>query len=297
MTAITARAAGVEHVWVASPRPAPITLAAAAIAGADGLLAIGGAQAIAALARGFDPLPPCDAIVGPGNKYVTAAKHLLCDRVRIDTLAGPSEVLIIADESADPALVAADLLAQAEHDDDAVPELITTGEHLVAEVERELATQLVSLPTAPTARRALANGFACVVPTLDDAAALADSLAPEHLELMTRDNTRLADRLRNYGALFIGPQSAETIGDYGSGPNHTLPTGGAARTSSGLSVLNFLNLRTWLRLDAAPTDLLDDTARFARLEGLEAHARAAQRRAPATRNTGTAPGLTLNHSP
>lgn len=280
MTAVTARTVGVEHVWVASPRPAPATLAAAAIAGADALLAIGGAQAIAALAFGMDTVPACDAVVGPGNAYVTAAKHAVSDRVRIDMLAGPSEVLIIADESADPALIAADLLAQAEHDDDAVPLLITTGAELVARIELALIEQLESLPTAPTARRALRNAAACIAPTLDDAAALADRLAPEHLQLMTREDDRLASLVRNYGALFIGARSAETIGDYGIGPNHTLPTGGTARWASGLSVMTFLNVRTWLKLDvAAPASIYSDTAAFARTEGLEAHARAALRRA------------------
>src|SRR5262249_17734323 len=159
--------------------------------------------------------------------------------------AGPSEELIIADDSADPALVAADLLAQAEHDDDAVPMLITTHEPLVDAVEQELISQLETLVTAPTARGALANAIACVAPTLADAADIADRVAPEHLQLLTREDERLAGRLRHYGALFIGPRSAECVGDYGIGPNHTLPTGGTARWSSGLSVLSFLNVRTW----------------------------------------------------
>jgi phosphoribosyl-ATP pyrophosphohydrolase/phosphoribosyl-AMP cyclohydrolase/histidinol dehydrogenase len=279
MTAVTARSAGVQSVWVASPRPAPATLAAAALSGADALLAVGGAQAIAALAFGMNELPPCDTVVGPGNAYVTAAKHAVSDRVRIDMLAGPSEVLIITDDSADPALVAADLLAQAEHDDDAIPLLVTTSSALVGRVELELIAQLETLPTAATARRALRNAAACVVASLDDAAALADRLAPEHLQLMTREDERLASLVRNYGALFIGARSAETIGDYGIGPNHTLPTGGTARWAGGLSVMTFLTVRTWLKLDAAaPAALYSDTADFARIEGLEAHARAALRR-------------------
>jgi phosphoribosyl-ATP pyrophosphohydrolase/phosphoribosyl-AMP cyclohydrolase/histidinol dehydrogenase len=275
MTAVTARAAGVERVWVASPRPTPVTLAAAAIANADALVPLGGAQAIAAFVHGFRGLPPCDTVAGPGNKYVAAAKSLVSDRVRIDMLAGPSEVLIIADDSADPRLVAADLLAQAEHDDDAVPQLLTTHAPLLDAVDAELERQLTTLPTAPTARRALENSAACVVESLDAACVIADRLAPEHLQLMTREDDRLAARLRSYGALFIGPRTAETLGDYALGPNHTLPTGGTARSTSGLSVFTFLAVRTWLRLDAdAPDTIYEDAASFARLEGLEGHARA-----------------------
>jgi len=281
MTAVTARAAGVREVIVASPRPAPATLAAAAIAGADALLAVGGAQAVAALAFGCPPLAalaPCDAVVGPGNRWVTAAKQLVAGQVAIDTLAGPSELLLIADDSADPRTVAADLLAQAEHDTDACAVLVTTAPPLIDAVERELASQLATLPTAATARVALANGCAVVARDLDEAVALADRFAPEHLEIMTRDADALARRCNHYGAVFIGPAAAEVLGDYGAGPNHTLPTGGAARSAAGLSVLHFLRTRTWLRIDAPPlaADLCRDTARLARLEGLEAHARAAE---------------------
>ncbi len=280
MTAVTARAAGVREVIVASPRPAPATLAAAAIAGADALLAVGGAQAIAALAFGCPPLAPCDAVVGPGNRWVTAAKQLVAGQVAIDTLAGPSELLIIADDTADPRTVAADLLAQAEHDTDACAVLVTTHPPLLDAVERELAAQLAALPTAATARAALTNGFAVLARDLSDAVAIADRFAPEHLEVMTRDAESLARRCTHFGAVFIGPGAAEVLGDYGAGPNHTLPTGGAARSAAGLSVLHFLRTRTWLRIDdpAAARPLTLDTARLARLEGLEAHARAAEAR-------------------
>jgi histidinol dehydrogenase len=280
MTAVTARAAGVPFVVVASPRPSPATLAAAHIAGADALLAAGGAHAVAALALGFDTLAPVDLIVGPGNRYVTAAKFLLSDRVGIDALAGPSELVIIADDSADPRLVAADLLAQAEHDPDAIPILISTSDALITAAERELARQLESLPTAPVARAALTNGRAILVPSLSDAASLSDRLAPEHLQLMTRDDERLSRELRSYGSLFIGPRSAEVLGDYGAGPNHVLPTGGTARFAAGLSVFHFLKPRTYLRINDAPnaSALAHDAAALARLEGLEAHARAADAR-------------------
>lgn len=280
MTAVTARVAGVTQVWVASPRPTEVTLAAAAIAGADGLLAIGGVQAIAALARGLLGVPPCDTIVGPGNRWVTAAKQLVSGEVGIDMLAGPSELVVLADDSADAALVSADLLAQAEHDDDAVPILIATSATLIDAVEAELRRQLDSLPTRTTASAALKNGFATLASGIDEAIALCDRLAPEHLEVMARDACSVAARVRNAGGLFIGASSAEVLGDYGAGPNHVLPTGGTARFRAGLSVLTFLRPRTWIRIDdpSAARSLTQDVAALARLESLEAHARAAQRR-------------------
>lgn len=280
MTAITARVAGCEHVVVASPGAHPVALAAASIAGADQFLAVGGAHAIAAMATGACGIERRDVIVGPGNRWVTAAKQLVVGEVGIDMLAGPSELLVLADDSADPALVAADLLAQAEHDTDASAMLVTTSQALADAVDRELAAQLGSLPTRDVARAALANGFACVAASLDEAIALADRAAPEHLEIMMRDAQRVALRLKNAGALFIGSAAAEVLGDYGAGPNHTLPTGGSARYQAGLSVMHFLRLRTWLRIDdaAAASELLADTVRLARVEGLAAHAAAAERR-------------------
>jgi phosphoribosyl-ATP pyrophosphohydrolase/phosphoribosyl-AMP cyclohydrolase/histidinol dehydrogenase len=278
MTAVTARVAGVPEVIVASPRPAKATLAAAAVAGADILLAAGGAHAIAAMAYGAGPVPPCDAIVGPGNRWVTAAKQLVSGPVVIDMLAGPSELVVLADGTADPDVVAADLIAQAEHDPDALPILVTTaGETFACAVDDAIARRLVDLPTAATAIPALQNGFTVLAPDLDAAIAVCDRLAPEHLEVKTLDPKAVAARLRHYGALFVGSASAEVFGDYGAGPNHVLPTGGTARSMGGLSVLTFLRVRTWLCLDdAAP--LLDDAARLARMEGLEGHARAAEAR-------------------
>jgi len=276
MTAVTARAAGVSEVWVASPRPAEVTQAAAALAGADALLAVGGAQAIAALAYGVG-VPACDAIVGPGNRWVTAAKQLVAGEVAIDMLAGPSELVVVADGTADPATVAADLLAQAEHDPDAVPILVALDPALPAAVEAALADQLATLPTAPTARAALRNGFAVLASDDIEAADLCDRLAPEHLALHVVDPPRLAARLHHYGALFVGEHAAEVLGDYGAGPNHVLPTGGTARYVGALSVLTFLRTQTWLRIDdpAAAAALATDAATVARLEGLEAHARSA----------------------
>ncbi len=274
MTVIPARVAGVTSVWLASPRPSELTMAAAWIAGADGVLAVGGAQAIAALAFGTVS-PPCSLIVGPGNRWVTAAKRYLYGEVGIDGLAGPSEILVIADSAADPARVAADLLAQAEHDVDAVPTLVTTSEDLIDRVEKELRARLTDLPTAEVAATSLeSNGTCVLVPTLARAVDVADVIAPEHLALHVEDPRSLALQTRSYGSIFIGGDSAEAFADYGAGPNHVLPTGGGARYQAGLSVFTFLKPATWLVIDD-PEDLVADTARLARLEGLEAHARAA----------------------
>ena len=284
MTAVTARAAGVSRVLVATPRPGDLMLGAAYIAGADAVLAIGGAQAVAAMALGIGGAPRCDVICGPGNKWVSAAKWLVSAECGIDMIAGPSELLVLADDSADASMVAADLLAQAEHDADASAVLISTSADLVDAVERELHAQLVCLPTADTARRAFANGCAVIAASIDEAIALTDQHAPEHLEIHTRDADAVARRIRHAGAIFIGKESAEVFGDYGAGPNHTLPTGGTARHSAGLSVLHFLRFRTWLRMDeescAASRLLAKDALALASLEGLNAHARSALKRLP-----------------
>ncbi|MEK6702034.1 MAG: histidinol dehydrogenase [Planctomycetota bacterium] len=277
MTACVARAAGVARVVVASPKPSPVTLAAAHVAGADAFLCVGGAHAIAALAYGFEGFEPVDLVCGPGNKYVTAAKKLVMGTVGIDMLAGPSELVVLADDSADARIVAADLLAQAEHDDDATPILVTTSRALAHAVNVELARQLTSLTTAVTARKACENGVIVVAASMDEAIGVVDRLAPEHLEVMTTDARSVSARCTNYGGIFIGKGSAEVFGDYGVGPNHTLPTGGSARFAAGLSVFTFLRARTFLDLE--PTSaLIADTACLARLEGLEAHARAAESR-------------------
>ena len=275
MTVVTAKTAGVKRAYVASPNPSPIIAAAAHIAGADGLLAVGGAQAIAAMAYGVGPSRRCDIIVGPGNRYVTAAKQFVSGAVAIDMLAGPSELVILADHSADPAIVAADLLAQAEHDPDAWPLLITTDRDLPEKVHRELEIQLEDLPTAATAKPALQNGGYIWVESLQEALALCDRMAPEHVELLLEFPDLAARELRFYGGLFIGSGSPEVFGDYGVGPNHVLPTAGTGRHTGGLSVLHFLTARTWLKMDD-PAPIAEDAARLARLEGLEAHARAAE---------------------
>ena len=280
MTALTARAAGVGTVWVASPRPAPATLAAAHVAGADGLLVVGGAQAIGALAYGVGPIPPCDVIVGPGNKWVTAAKSLVSGICAIDMLAGPSEVLVIADETCNPDTVAADLLAQAEHDTEARPILVAVGMEVINQVNSKLQERLAVLPTGATAAEAVKKGFACLCPDIATAVRVSDIMGPEHLEIHTADALAVSKRCSSYGAVFIGTVSAEVLGDYGAGPNHVLPTCGTARYTGGLSVFTFLRIRTWMNItegsDPSAQEMIRDAVSLARIEGLEGHARAAE---------------------
>jgi phosphoribosyl-ATP pyrophosphohydrolase/phosphoribosyl-AMP cyclohydrolase/histidinol dehydrogenase len=281
MTAITARVAGVETVWVASPRPLPITIAAAYVSGADALLCVGGAQAIAALAFGIGGPPNCDVIVGPGNRFVTAAKSIVSGHCAIDMLAGPSECLVLADETADAHLIAADLLAQAEHDTDALPILVTTSANLADRVDEEMGKQLAVLPTAAVASVSATKGFTVLCSTLDEAISVVDKLAPEHLEVQVADSDFVWKRVKNYGGMFVGANTAEVFGDYGAGPNHVLPTSGTARYTGGLSVFTFLRVRTWLRSDAPVIDragldaVARDSAHLARLEGLFGHEAAA----------------------
>jgi phosphoribosyl-ATP pyrophosphohydrolase/phosphoribosyl-AMP cyclohydrolase/histidinol dehydrogenase len=280
MTVITARAAGVATAWAASPRPAPITIAAALVAGADGLLAVGGAQAIAALAYGAGPVPAADTICGPVNRFVTAAKRIVAADRRIDMLAGPSELLLVADATADPETVAADLLAQAEHDPDAIPVLLATDAAVIDAVDAALGRRLAVLSTRDTAARALENGYAILADDVDAVVAACDAVAPEHLQLSCADPHAIAARLRHYGGLFVGEAAAEVLGDYGAGPNHTLPTGGTARLHAGLSVMDFLRLQTTLAIDhpEAAAPLAADARALAELEGLAGHAAAAGRR-------------------
>ncbi len=275
MTAVPARVAGVGHVAVACPRPERSILAACALAGADLLLAAGGAQAIAALAYGCGTLEPRDIIVGPGNRWVSAAKMLAQARTRTDAPAGPSELLIVGDGSADPAALAWDLAAQAEHDPDARACLAVSSEDYARRVEAELALVLDSLDadataSAANARSALASSWCLVDPDMGVLMDAAARVAPEHLELATADPDSLLPLVRHAGAVFMGPASAEAFGDYGAGPNHVLPTAGRARSHGGLSVFDFLRVRSWLRLDA-PAALAGDVAALASMEGLRAH--------------------------
>ena len=279
MTVIPAVTAGVDEAFCAGPRPSAASLGAAYLAGARGFLACGGAHAVAALAFGVG-VSRCDMIVGPGGRFVASAKRQLFGIVGTEAPAGPSELLVIADDGADPEMAAADLLAQAEHDAAAVPCLICASEGFAAALEAAIVNQVARLPepNQSVALAALANGWILVEADSEKAMAFAESASPEHLELQVTDPWRWAAGIRSAGAVFIGGISAEVFGDYGAGPNHTLPTGGAARFASGLSVMHFLRTRTWLDLDD-PEALAGDTADFARLEGLEGHARAAEARA------------------
>lgn len=278
MTVVPAVVAGCQSVTLATPNPSDLMLAAASVAGASRVLAVGGAHAIAAMAYGMDGLQCCDLISGPGNRWVTAAKKIVNGDCGIDMLAGPSELVLLADDSADAATIAADLLGQAEHDVDARPFLVTTDKLLAEAVNDEMAKQLDALPTAETARQAVSNGAAVLCESMDQAVDICNEIATEHLELHCRNAEEVAQHIRHAGCLFIGHQSAEVFGDYGVGPNHTLPTAGTSRWSAGLNVFTYVRIRTWLQLDKAPAELVDDTARLAELEGLVAHQRSALRR-------------------
>lgn len=295
MGIIPARVAGVGRVVACSPPGAatggihPVTLVAMELAGADENYCMGGAQAVAALAFGTETVAPVDMIVGPGNRYVTEAKRQVYGRVAIDFLAGPSEVLVIADDSADAALVAADLLAQCEHDPDATATLVSTSRSLAEAVLREVEEQLARLATAPVARASWeANGQVWVVSDLSEAVEVANQAAPEHLELHVREPASLVPSLRHYGSLFVGGLAAEVFGDYVSGTNHILPTMGGARYTGGLGVGTFLKAVTHQRLTEEGARALAEVAgRLADLEGLAAHAAAARLRLNAAGRSGT----------
>ncbi|MES1157457.1 MAG: histidinol dehydrogenase, partial [Haliangium ochraceum] len=237
MTAIPARVAGVREIVMTTPGPSPETLAAAAIAGVDRVFSIGGAQAIAALAYGTETVPRVDKIVGPGNAYVAAAKRLVFGDVGIDAIAGPTELVIAADDSARADWIAADLLAQAEHDVLAVPVLVTVGRAMADAVAAELARQVALLPRRQIAERSLdEQGAIFVVSTTAEAVAIVDRLAPEHAELALADPRAWADQVTTAGALFLGHHTPESVGDYVAGPSHVLPTAGSARFASPLGV-------------------------------------------------------------
>jgi len=279
MGVIPAREAGVKEIAVLSPRILPVTLAAAAIAGADRVFNIGGVQGVAAAAWGLAGLPRVDLIVGPGNRFVTAAKQALYGQVGIEFPAGPSELLILADRTADPVLLAADLLAQAEHDPDALPALASPDGGLLERVRQELVVQLETLPAASPSRVSVSNGLLVRISNWTEAVELADRLAPEHLELAGPEAEALADQLNNYGSLFIGSLSAEVFGDYGSGTNHILPTSGAACFTGGVWVGTFLRVLTRQRVRADGLPALVRLAEgLARAEGLPAHAASARLR-------------------
>jgi len=279
MNAVPAKVAGVPRIVMVVPAPGgtlnPLVLAAAELAGVDEIFRIGGAQAIAALAYGTATIAPVAKIVGPGNAYVAAAKRIVFGKVGIDMIAGPSEVLIIADKNGNPDWIAADLLAQAEHDASAQSILITDSEELADATERAVAGQLKGLPRATIAGASWRDfGAIILVRNLGEAPALADAIAAEHLEIVAGDADELAGRIRNAGAIFIGAHTPEAIGDYVAGSNHVLPTARSARFSSGLGVLDFMKRTSILKCGPEQLRALAGAAiTLGNAEGLDAHAR------------------------
>jgi len=278
MTAIPARVAGVEEIVMVSPRLSSTVLAAAKIAGVSRVYSIGGAHAIAALAYGTETIPRVDKIVGPGNVYVETAKRLVFGAVGIDMLAGPSEVLIVADETAVPSFAAADLIAQAEHDEDALCLIIATSESFLAAVEEEIFLQLDAARRESIARKSIENNCVMILtPSLDEALNLANRIAPEHLELMTEIPERHIEKINHAGAVFLGHYSPVTVGDYLAGPSHVLPTGGTARFFSPLGVEDFLKRISLISFSRDGLSKLGETVtRLALMEGLDAHAKAVE---------------------
>jgi histidinol dehydrogenase len=285
MTALPAKAAGVQEVFVASPagrdgRVPAIKLVAADLAGVDGVYRMSGAQGVAAFAYGTETVPKVDIVCGPGSIFVTLAKREVFGNVGIDALYGPSETIVVADDSADPALCAADLLAQAEHDELATPILITTSPQTAARTAAEIERQLKLLAREDVARFAFdTRGGAILVESLDEALDLANEFAPEHLCLLVRDAGRWAAAVRNAGGVFIGETSPETLGDYTAGPSHVMPTMGTARFASPLGVQNFLKVTSVVSVDESALRALGPaTALIARAEGFTAHARSVELR-------------------
>ncbi len=279
MNAVPAKVAGCERLVMVVPAPDgklnPLVLAAAKLAGVDEVYRVGGAQAVAALAYGTESIAPVSKIVGPGNAYVAAAKRLVFGTVGIDMIAGPSEVLILADKTGNANWIAADLMAQAEHDASAQSILITDDPGLAVEVEAAVTSQLMTLPRADVASASWRDfGAIITVASLDDAIALIDRIAPEHLEIAAEDADSYVDRIRNAGAIFIGAHTPEAIGDYVAGSNHVLPTARSARFSSGLGVLDFMKRTSLLKCGPDQLRALGPAAMtLGKAEGLDAHAR------------------------
>ncbi|MEA2913895.1 MAG: histidinol dehydrogenase [Bradyrhizobium sp.] len=279
MNAVPAQVAGVGRVVMVVPSPDgklnPLVLAAARLGGVSEIYRVGGAQAVAALAYGTATIAPVAKIVGPGNAYVAAAKRLVFGKVGIDMIAGPSEVLVIADATGNAGWIAADLLAQAEHDVNAQSVLITDNAALADEVERAVESQLSTLPRAPIARASWQEfGAIILVRNLDEAVPLANAIAAEHLEIMTADPEQFSAKIRNAGAIFLGPHTPEAIGDYIGGSNHVLPTARSARFSSGLGVLDFMKRTSILKCGPEQLRALGPAAMtLGKAEGLDAHAR------------------------
>lgn len=277
MSVVPAKVAGVEEVIVCSPKIKPETIAAAHLAGADRIFNVGGVQAIAAMAYGTQTIPAVDKITGPGNKYVTAAKKEVYGACGIDFLAGPSEVLIVADDTARADFVAADMLAQAEHDTDARAYLVTTSEKFAQKVSMEVDNFLQILSTADIAKQAISKSMIIVVDDIEQAVEISNKKAPEHLEICFDGLDDYMDKFTNYGSLFVGNYSAEVLGDYCSGTNHVLPTNGVARYSGGLSVFDFIKIQTFQKI-SQNQELLSIASKLANIEGLMAHKLAADLR-------------------
>ncbi|MFO8100222.1 MAG: histidinol dehydrogenase [Salinibacter sp.] len=281
MNAIPAQVAGVNEIHLVSPpqddgRPHPLVMATAALLGLEHVYAIGGAQAVGALAYGTDTVPAVDTIVGPGNAYVAAAKKKVFGRVGIDSVAGPSEIGVLADATADPEFVAADLLSQAEHDERASAILITPHRPLAEATQSHVERMVPTLPRADVIEQSLADYGACiVVDTMDEAVGLMNELAVEHLEIHVEDPWQTMTRIRHAGALFLGEHSAEPVGDYFAGPNHVLPTGGTARHASALGVNDFVRTQSVLSYtEDRLRETGDDIMTLAEAEDLQAHAEA-----------------------
>lgn len=272
MTVTPAKVAGVKEIYLTSPKIRPQTIVAAHIAGADKIYKLGGAQAVSAFAYGTESILPVDKIVGPGNKYVTFAKKYVYGVCDIDFLAGPSEVLIVADENANPELISADMLAQSEHDKDARSYLVTTSKKLADSVQQSALKQLETLQTKEIAQIAFEKSVAIIVNSIDEAVEISNKRAPEHLELMFKEADKYKDKFTNYGSLFIGENCAEVFGDYCSGTNHVLPTNRAAKYTGGLSVFDFIKILTVQNIDKLTANELAKTAsKLAAAEGLYAH--------------------------
>ncbi|WP_342853308.1 histidinol dehydrogenase [Candidatus Lucifugimonas marina] len=285
MTVVPAQVAGVKEIIVATPAPGdsmphPAVLAAAKIAGASRVFKIGGAQAVAALAYGTESIPAVDLVCGPGSAWVTAAKKLVFGDVGIDGLYGPTETLVIADESADPRFTASDLIAQAEHDTVAMPILVALSEEIVDKTQIEIDKQLAELPRGSTAEAAFSNrGVAVIVDSTSEAVDVANAAAPEHLCILTADADDLVDSVTSAGGLFVGEWSAEVMADYVAGPSHVMPTAGTARFTSALSVRNFVRVTPVLTFDDETfLKLSKDAELLAKLEGLHGHAAASEYR-------------------
>jgi len=281
MSAVPAKVAGVKEVIVCSPKIHPVTITACKLAGVDKIYRIGGVQAIAGMAYGTETLPKVDKITGPGNKYVTAAKKEVYGICGIDFLAGPSEVMIIADETANPSFIAADMLAQCEHDPDARAYLITTSEQIAKDVIIKIEEFLAKLETREIAAIAIDKSVIIISENIQQAVEIANKKAPEHLEICYPDAENDIDKYKNYGSLFIGNYSAEVLGDYCSGTNHVLPTNGVARYNGGLSVFDFIKIQTYQRVseNAAKNNLCAIASSLANTEGLMAHKLSADLRA------------------